>query len=116
MSKSGTFKLSGSLVRPSITFANKTSEFWIEQVPRLRDVCQCLRELILMHRQNGTIECAVRGVGLHGGDVIVHRVPIIQRPCGSGGHRGDFATFFGCRARPVLLNLPCELIPLAKRM
>lgn len=56
----GTSRLTGLLVRPPVTFANKSTELRVEQVARLRDVCQRLRELVLMHRQNSTIKCTVR--------------------------------------------------------
>src|SRR6267154_1081422 len=69
-----------------------------------------------MHRQNGTIECAVCRLGRHRGDVVVHRVPIIQRPRSGCRHRRDLTALFWCRTRPVLFNLPCELVPFAKRM
>src|SRR5579863_10395318 len=64
--------LSGLLVRPPVTLANKSSKLRVKQVPRLRDVCQRLRELVLMHRQDSTIKCTVCRLGLHGGDVVVH--------------------------------------------
>src|SRR5712671_6106660 len=69
-----------------------------------------------MHRQNSTIECTIRRLGLHGGDVVVHGIPIIQRPCGSRRHWSNFTALFGRRTRPVFLNMSGKLVPLAKRM
>jgi len=102
------------LVRSTVTLSKQRTQLRIHRIPRPEDMPHRLGVLSVVNRDDRSVEEVIRRILLHDRDVVLHQIPLLQRPSSSSRKRSHLPMICHAHTPPLALDEIRELIPLSE--